>query len=164
MSEDPTSAPGEATRPGKRRIDAIDKHLIALLQKDGRTKYTDLARTVGISEALARLRVQRLRREGIIQIVAVTDPLMLGFSHEAMIGIQARSDVEALVEVLAAMDEVDFLVLVAGEFDILLEVVTGSDEEFLSLIHAIRRAVDPGTMRVLPYLKTRKQEYAWGVR
>ncbi len=146
------------------RIDDIDKQIISLLQVDGRLAYSAIGREAKISEASVRSRVHNLRKQGIIQIVAVTDPLQLGFSHEAMVAISVASEAEAVADALAEIDEVDFIVLVAGSVDIMLEVVAADDEEFLALIQRIRDVVAPGTVRVHPYLKTHKQEYSWGVR
>jgi Lrp/AsnC family transcriptional regulator for asnA, asnC and gidA len=147
------------------RIDDVDKQIISLLQVDGRLAYSAIGRQAKISEASVRSRVHNLRRQGIIQIVAVTDPLQLGFSHEAMVAVTVASDAEAVADRLAAIDEVDFIVLVAGSVDILLEVVAADDAAFLALIQQVRDVVGAaGTVRVHPYLKTRKQEYSWGVR
>ncbi len=146
------------------RIDDVDKQIISLLQVDGRIAYSAIGRQANVSEASVRSRVHNLRRQGIIQIVAVTDPLQLGFSHEAMIAVTVASDAEVVADALAEIEEVDFIVLVAGSVDILLEVVAADDESFLELIQRIRGVVGEGTLRVHPYLKTRKQEYSWGVR
>jgi Lrp/AsnC family transcriptional regulator, regulator for asnA, asnC and gidA len=145
-------------------LDAADKQIIALLQVNGRTSYAELAPQVGLSEASVRKRVHELRRQGVIQIVAVTDPLQLGFSHEGMLAIHSVDDPEALADRLAEIEEVDFLVLVAGRYSILLEIVAADDDEFLALIQRVRRVASPARVDVLPYLLTRKQDYAWGVR
>lgn len=149
---------------GSDRVDELDKQLIALLQVNGRMSYADLSRETGISDAAARTRVQRLLRDGVFQIVAVTDPLQLGFAHEALVAIQVTADPEAVADRLAEIDEVDFVVLVTGSFDILLEIVSPGEEEFLAVMRMIRNVAGEATIRVLPYLKTWKQEYAWGVR
>jgi Lrp/AsnC family transcriptional regulator for asnA, asnC and gidA len=146
------------------RIDEIDKQIIAILQEDGRSPYAQIAQHVGISDAAVRARVSRLRTTGVIQIVAVTDPLQLGFSHEALVGIRTVSRPEPVADALAEIPEIDFIVLVAGAFDMLLEVVADSDEHFLGLIGQIRDVVGGGTVQVLPYLQTHLQQYAWGVR
>jgi Lrp/AsnC family transcriptional regulator for asnA, asnC and gidA len=144
------------------RIDDIDRQIIAVLQVDGRTAYSAIARQVGLSEPAVRSRVHRLRDSGIMQVVAVTDPLQLGFSREAMVAIKVTQDPHVVADALAELDEVDFIVLVTGSFDILLEVVAESDEAFLAMIQRIRATVGEGTVRVHPYLKTVKQDYAWG--
>jgi Lrp/AsnC family transcriptional regulator, regulator for asnA, asnC and gidA len=146
------------------RLDAADKHIIALLQINGRATYTELAAKVGLSEASVRKRVRELRDRQVIQIVAVTDPLQLGFSHEALIAIHTVEDPQALADRLAEIDDVDFVVLVAGRYSILLEVVATDDDEFIALIQRIRQLATPARVDVLPYLLTRKQAYAWGVR
>jgi Lrp/AsnC family transcriptional regulator, regulator for asnA, asnC and gidA len=146
------------------RVDATDKHLISLLQTNGRASYSDLARQVGLSEASVRKRVHELRRREVIQIVAVTDPLQLGFAHEALLAVHALPHPEVLADRLAAIDEVDFVVLVAGRYSILLEAVATDDEEFVALIQRVRQLASPVRVDVLPYLMTRKQEYAWGAR
>jgi Lrp/AsnC family transcriptional regulator, regulator for asnA, asnC and gidA len=146
------------------RIDQVDKEIIAILQVDGRTSYSDIARKVRLSEAAVRARVHRLRDEGVMQIVAVTDPLELGFDREAMVAIKVSGDPTAIADALAEIDEIDFIVLVGGSYDILLEVVAESDEAFLGMIQRIRATVGEAVIRVHPYLKTTKQDYAWGVR
>jgi Lrp/AsnC family transcriptional regulator for asnA, asnC and gidA len=146
------------------RLDAVDKVLVSLLQFNGRATYSELSRQSGVSESSARTRVRRLIEDGVMQIVAVTDPLQLGFSHEAMVALRSCANPEAVAEELAGIDAIDFIVLVAGKFDVLMEVVADSDEQFLSLIQRIRDISSPATVQVLPYLQTRKQEFAWGVR
>ncbi len=146
------------------RLDAVDKVLVSQLQSNGRATYSELSRQAGVSESSARARVRRLIDDGVMQIVAVTDPLQLGFSHEAMVALQSCPNPEAVAEELAAIEAIDFIVLVAGKFDVLMEVIADSDEQFLALIQRIRDISRPATVQVLPYLQTRKQEYAWGVR
>jgi Lrp/AsnC family transcriptional regulator for asnA, asnC and gidA len=151
------------TKTRSSRIDDVDKEIISILQIDGRTSYSDIARRVRLSEAAVRSRVNRLRDEGIMQVVAVTDPLQLGFSREAMVAIRVSGDPAVLADALAEIEEIDFIVLVAGSFDIILEIVSESDEAFLAMIQRIRAMVGESSVRVHPYLATRKQDYAWGV-
>lgn len=149
---------------GQLRLDAADKQIIALLQDNGRATYTELAGKVGLSEASVRKRVQDLRREQVIQIVAVTDPLQLGFSHEGMLAVHSVADPEGLADLLSDIEEVNFVVLVAGRYSILLEAVATDDNAFVNVIQRIRQLAHPARVDVLPYLMTRKQDYAWGVR
>lgn len=145
-------------------LDQADKRIVALLQDNGRTSYTELAPQVGLSEASVRKRVHELRRQRVIQIVAVTDPLQLGFSHEGMLAVHSVDDPEGLAEKLAEIEEVNFVVLVAGRYSVLCEAVATDDEEFLALIQRVRMLASPARVDVMPYLMTRKQDYAWGVR
>jgi Lrp/AsnC family transcriptional regulator for asnA, asnC and gidA len=100
-----------------------------------------------------------------MQIVAVTDPLQVGFNREAMIGIEVDGDMEAVADVLSEMDEISYIILTAGSFDIILEVVCEDDEALLEVINRKIRAI-PGVRRTetFMYLKLRKQSYTWGTR
>lgn len=145
-------------------IDTIDELIIAELQQDGRRPYTQLAKRVGLSEAAIRQRVQRLLDTGVMQIVAVTDPLQLGLHRQAMILIKVEGDIREVAAELATFDEVDYLVLTAGSVDILAEVLVRDDDALLELLNDRIRKVPGvvGTESVI-YLKLTKQTYAWNV-
>ena len=146
-------------------LDAAAKGIIEQLQEDGRRPYATIGRAVGLSEAAVRQRVQRLQEAGVIQIVAVTDPLQVGFRRQAMIGIRADGDLNELAERVAAVAEVDYVVVTAGSFDVLVEVVCEDDEHLLSLLNATIRAL-PGvrSTETFVYLRLHKQLYNWGTR
>ncbi len=95
-------------------LDAPNRAIIEALQRDGRQPYGAIAEAVGLSEAAVRRRVQRLRESGIMQIVAVTDPLQLGFTRQAMVGISVEGDVRRVADKLTSMQEVDYVVMCAG--------------------------------------------------
>jgi Lrp/AsnC family transcriptional regulator, regulator for asnA, asnC and gidA len=144
-------------------IDAVSRSIIEQLQQDGRRPYATIAKAVGLSEAAVRQRVQKLLEQGVMQIVAVTDPLTVGFLRQAMIGITVDGDPEEVAEALAAIDECDYVVVAAGSFDLLVEVVTRDDEHLLELLTKRIRAI-PGVRATesFVYLKLRKQTYSWG--
>jgi Lrp/AsnC family transcriptional regulator for asnA, asnC and gidA len=146
-------------------LDDIDKALIEALQGDGRLPYTKLAAGVGLSEAAVRQRVQRLIEQGVTQIVAVTDPMMLGFHRMAMVGLHIEGDVRNVADVIAAVPEVDYVVIVGGSFDLLAEVVCEDDEHLLRLLNDTIRVI-PGVRaaETFTYLRLYKQTYAWGTR
>jgi Lrp/AsnC family transcriptional regulator for asnA, asnC and gidA len=147
------------------RLDDTAKQIIELLQEDGRQSYAAIAKEVGLSEAAVRQRVQRLLDAEVMQIVAVTDPLQVGFTRQAMIGIRAEGDLIELGDALSALPEVDYVVTTAGSFDILAEVVCEDDDHLLDLLtHQIR--VQPGVTatETFVYLKLNKQHYNWGTR
>jgi Lrp/AsnC family transcriptional regulator for asnA, asnC and gidA len=109
------------SRPGAAfQLDELSKAIIEKLQQDGRRSYAGIGKAVGLSEAAVRQRVQRMVDEGVMQNVAVTDPLQLGFARQAMIGIRCTGDTTKLGEKLATMDSVDYVVLTAGSFDIIV--------------------------------------------
>jgi Lrp/AsnC family transcriptional regulator for asnA, asnC and gidA len=146
-------------------LDDVSKAIIEELQNDGRRSYAAIGKVVGLSEAAVRQRVQRLIDNGVMQVVAVTDPLELGFARQAMIGIKAQGALEPLADELAAMDEVDYVVITAGSFDLLAEVVCESDEALLSVLSdKIRTLEGVVSTETFMYLKLRKQTYSWGVR
>ena len=145
--------------------DAHDKAIIAELQRDGRAPYSAIAETVGLSETAVRNRVKRLTDSGVMQIVAVTDPTQLGFARQATIGIRASGALEPVAEALTALPEVDYVVITAGSFDLMVEVVAESDEDLLRLISNDIRKID-GVLatETFMYLRLHKQTYSWGVR
>ncbi|WP_042430473.1 Lrp/AsnC family transcriptional regulator [Streptacidiphilus anmyonensis] len=146
-------------------LDSVSKAIIEQLQEDGRRAYASIGKAVGLSEAAVRQRVQKLLDQGVMQIVAVTDPRTVGFSRQAMVGITVEGDVEDVADALVAMDEVDYVVVTAGSFDLMAELVCEDDEHLLDLINKRIRAL-PGVRRTesFVYLKLRKQTYTWGTR
>lgn len=146
-------------------LDDVSKSIVEELQQDGRKSYAAIGREVGLSEAAVRQRVQRLIDEGIVQIVAVTDPLQLGFRREAMIGITVDGDMEPVADKLAEMSEVTYCVMTAGSFDVIVEVLCEDDDHLLDVINKRIRAI-PGVRGTesFVYLRLRKQIYAWGTR
>ncbi|WP_322411757.1 Lrp/AsnC family transcriptional regulator [Microbacterium invictum] len=146
-------------------IDEVSKAIIELLQEDGRRSYAEIGKSVGLSEAAVRQRVQKLTESGVMQIVAVTDPLQLGFLRQAMIGITVSGDTRQVAEALAALPAVDYVVLTAGSFDILAEVVCESDDDLLALLNSEIRSIDGvRSTETFVYLKLHKQLYNWGTR
>jgi Lrp/AsnC family transcriptional regulator for asnA, asnC and gidA len=152
--------------PGKAgvNVDDIDRAIIEQLQHDGRLPYTKLGAAVGLSEAAVRQRVQRLVDSGVMQVVAVTDPMSLGLRRMAMIGIRCDGDTTVLAERLGSLAEVDYVVIAAGSFDILVEVVVSDDDGFLDLINQIRRINGVVSTESFVYLRIAKQTYEWGAR
>ncbi|QJU53243.1 Lrp/AsnC family transcriptional regulator [Herbiconiux sp. KACC 21604] len=154
-----------ATRPRSPQLDDTSKAIIEQLQVDGRKSYAEIGKAVGLSEAAVRQRVQRLTDSGVMQIVAVTDPLQLGFYRQAMIGLKVSGDTRVVAEALAAMPAVDYVVLTAGTFDILAEVVCEDDDDLIALLNADIRKIDGvHTTETFVYLKLHKQLYNWGTR
>lgn len=146
-------------------LDDIDKAIIRELQVDGRMAYAHLGPRVGLSQAAVRQRVQRLTRTGVMQVVAVTDPLMLGFELQAMVGIRASGDLQLLAKDLAAVDAVDYVVVTSGRFDVLAEVVCEDHDRLFDLLNREIRTLDGVTSaEVFTYLHLEKQTYSWGTR
>ena len=161
MTAQPDRAPEAPRAP--RGLDSVDRSLVALLQRDGRTSFTTLAKSVGLSEGAVRQRVQRLLRDGTMQIVAVTDPLDVDLARQAMVGIRVNGDLHRIADALSALADVHYVVLCAGSFDLLVEVICRDDEHLLEVINDhIRRIEGIASTETFVYLKLAKQTYAWG--
>lgn len=146
-------------------LDDIDKAIIRALQVDGRMSYAKLGPEVGLSQAAVRQRVQRLTESGVMQVVAVTDPLSVGFTVQAMIGVRADGDLRALSASLAAIAEIDYVVVASGGFDLLLEVVCEDNDHLMVLVNdVIRATAGVRSAEVFTYLDLVKQSYSWGTR
>lgn len=146
-------------------LDKVSKAIIEQLQQDGRRSSAAIAKAVGLSEAAVRQRVQRLLDAGVMQVVAVTDPLTLGFRRQAMIGIKAEGDLRSIADKLSGISEVDYVVICAGSFDLLVECVCEDDDHLLTLLNDAIRAI-PGVRatETFVYLRLAKQTYTWGTR
>jgi Lrp/AsnC family transcriptional regulator for asnA, asnC and gidA len=154
-----------ASRPGD-DVSALDKRIIEHLQADGRRPFTQIALDLGVSEAAVRARTNRLIERGILQVVGVTDPLKLGFHQMAMIGIRCQSDrLVSVAEELAAMPEVDYVVITAGTYDLLVETVCEDNEALLRFLAERLRAIEGvRETETFVYLRLVKQTYQWGAR
>ncbi|GAA4283927.1 Lrp/AsnC family transcriptional regulator [Brevibacterium daeguense] len=147
------------------QLDEKSKAIIEQLQHDGRQSYSAIGQAVGLSEAAVRQRVSRLLDSGVMQIVAVTDPMQLGFARQALIGIRIDGDVVAAAEAIGEFGEVDYLVITAGSFDIIAEVICESDADLFELINdRLRRVPGVSTTETFMYLSLHKQKYNWGTR
>jgi Lrp/AsnC family transcriptional regulator for asnA, asnC and gidA len=155
----------EMKRRGDVALDETSKQIIGQLQQDGRRAYAAIGKEVGLSEAAVRQRVHRLLEQGTMQIVAVADPAELGFARQAMVGINADGDLRPIADHLADMDEVSYVVVTAGSFDVLAEVIAESDDQLLDLLSRRIRSI-PGvrSTETFVYLQIRKETYSWGVR
>ncbi|HEY3523657.1 MAG TPA: Lrp/AsnC family transcriptional regulator [Candidatus Limnocylindrales bacterium] len=171
MQPRPEPAPSrQRPRPlGGRVVDDVselDKRIIEHLQADGRRPFTQIANELGVSEAAVRARTNRLVERGVLQIVGVTDPLRLGFGQMAMIGV--RCEASKLMEVADAVSgfpEVDYVVVTAGSYDILIETVCEDNEALLRFLTEKLRAIDGvRETETFVYLRMIKQTYQWGTR
>lgn len=152
---------GTKTQPA---LDDISKRIIELLQEDGRISYAAIAKAVGLSEAAARARVQKLLDSEVMQVVAVTDPTQVGFTRQAMIGVRTEGDPLQVGDRLAQVPEVDYVVTTAGSFDLLVEVVCEDDPHLLDVIRQVREIEGVVSTETFVYLKLNKQHYNWGTR
>ncbi|MCB0874871.1 MAG: Lrp/AsnC family transcriptional regulator [Solirubrobacterales bacterium] len=159
------------TQAGKNRsnlkpydFDEIDRQLVAMLQEDGRRTYAEMAKAVGLSEPAARQRVNRMREAGALQIVAVTDPLRMGFRRMGMIGIRTQGDLEKIADQLGELGAVEYIIFATGTYDLLVEVVSKDEEELVEILRTIREIPGVTSTETFVYLRIHKQTFAWGAR
>jgi len=147
-------------------VTELDKRIIEHLQQDGRRPFTQIAADLGVSEAAVRARTNRLVERGIVQIVGVTDPLKLGFQQMAMIGVRCERDTLVQVaERVAAFPEVDYVVITAGTYDLLIEIACEDNAALLDFLAERLRTIDGvRDTETFVYLRMVKQTYQWGTR
>ena len=152
-------------RDARGALDPVSKQIIEQLQQDGRRSYAAIARSVGLSEAATRQRVQRLIDERIVQIAAVTDPHAIGFHRMALIGVKVEGEIRGVAEKLSGLQEAEYVVICGGQFDILVELVCEDDEHLLrTLDDSIRTVPGVASTETFVYLKVAKETYEWGTR
>jgi Lrp/AsnC family transcriptional regulator for asnA, asnC and gidA len=145
-------------------MDNIDLELIAILQKDGRTPFTEIAKQINISEGTVRNRLSRLQEQGILQVIGMVDPYNLGFDAPAMIGVSVDPpELEKAAEIIAKFEEVSYLIMVSGEFDLIVEVMCQDRESLAKFLNQKLRQV-PGITRTQTYLILRTFKMAYGAR
>ncbi len=146
------------------KLDETDKAIIGHLQDDGRTPFSALGPAVGLSPAAVRQRVLHLIDAGLMQIVAVTDPKAVGFTVQALAGVTVHGDIDTTSSALAKIEEVDYVAIVTGRFDIMVEVVVEDTDRLLDVMNKIRRIDGVNALEVFNFLRLEKQTYNWGTR
>jgi Lrp/AsnC family transcriptional regulator for asnA, asnC and gidA len=145
-------------------LDTTDKAIIRALQKDGRTSYADLATHVGLSAPAARQRVQRLKEDGVLQVVAVTDPLALGLPVMALVGVAVDGNVREVADHVGEIDEVIYVVVTSGAFDLFVEVVCRDMDELFAVVNdRIKSIVGVRTTESFVYFDIHTHRFTWGV-
>ncbi len=167
--EAPTRPPSQASRPRRGPVsrapglDHVDRGIIEALQRNGRESFRRIAATLDVSEATVRARYGRLCDQGILQVTGVTNPLGLGFESSAMVGIRTAGAPELVADELVRWDEADYVVVTAGRFDLLVEVVCPDRRGLLDVMNRIRSLPGVVSTESFLYLELCKQLYDWGV-
>jgi Lrp/AsnC family transcriptional regulator, regulator for asnA, asnC and gidA len=150
--------------PRTARVDTVDRRIVAALQRDGRRPFTSIGRELGLSEAAVRQRVARLQAAGIMQVVAVADPMTLGYQAMAMVAISVDGRARKQVaEAVGRLPEVSYLVLTAGSFDMLAEVVCEDNDHLLRLLEDLAGIEGVRETETFMYLRLLKEAYTWSV-
>jgi Lrp/AsnC family transcriptional regulator for asnA, asnC and gidA len=142
-------------------VDPTSRQIIAMLQRDGRCPNTVIARSVGISEASVRSRIQALTSAGILQIVGLTDPGNMGFGVMAMIGVQASNDLNRIAELVSTWPETTYVVISAGSYDLLIELVCTDNNDLLRIVERLRAVDGVRSTESFIYISRHKLNYAW---
>jgi Lrp/AsnC family transcriptional regulator for asnA, asnC and gidA len=146
-----------------RTVDDLDRRIIEELQANGRESFRRIAVRLGVSEATVRARYARLTSQGILQVVGVTNPLGLGFD-QALVGVKTSGPPEAVADEISRWPEADYVVIVAGQFDIVVEVVAATRRDLLDLTNRMRALDGVVSTETFFYLEMWKQLYDWGTR
>lgn len=143
-------------------LDAVDRTIIRALQRDGRASYAELAPLVGLSAPAVRQRVQRLTDSGVVQIVAVTDPLALGLPVMSLVGISVDGDIRAVADAISELREVIYVVLTSGSFDLFVEVVCRDMDELFAVVNDHLKAI-PGVRETesFVYFDIHTHRFTW---
>jgi Lrp/AsnC family transcriptional regulator, regulator for asnA, asnC and gidA len=144
-----------------RTVDALDRRIIEALQANGRESFRRIAARLGVSEATVRTRYGRLTGEGILQVVAVTNPLGLGF-EQALVGVKTSGPPDEIADEIARWPEADYVVVTAGQFDVVVEVVASTRRELLDITNRMRALGGVVSTETFFYLEMWKQLYDWG--
>jgi Lrp/AsnC family transcriptional regulator for asnA, asnC and gidA len=153
---------GPVTKP--RSLDAVDRAIIEALQANGRESFRRIAERVGVAEATVRARYARLVADDILQVTGVTNPLGLGFEAQALVGVKTSGAPERVADELAGWAEASYVVIAAGRFDVLVELVCEDRRHLLDLTNRMRALDGVVSTETFPYLALAKQVYAWGAR
>ncbi|HYX85065.1 MAG TPA: Lrp/AsnC family transcriptional regulator [Gaiellales bacterium] len=145
-------------------MDAVNRRIIEMLQVAGRSPFTVMARELGISETAVRARVNALMDAGVLDVVAVTNPLKLGFDVMALVGVQVQSDLDRIAGEVSAWRETSYVVLTSGSYDLLVEVVCEHNRHLLELVQRMREIEGVKSTETFMYLDMVKMTYAWGTR
>ena len=145
------------------RVDDLDRKIIEALQDNGRESFRRIAARLGVSEGTVRARYARLTSEGILQVVAITNPLGLGFD-QALVGLKTSGAPDAVADEISRWPEADYVVVTAGQFDLVVEVVAADRRELLDLTNRMRALDDVMSTEIFFYLEMWKQLYDWGTR
>jgi Lrp/AsnC family transcriptional regulator, regulator for asnA, asnC and gidA len=159
---DATTSRGPVSRP--RSLDATDRGIIEALQANGRESFRAIAGRIGVAEATVRSRYSRLVADGILQVTGVTNPLGLGFEAQALVGINTAGAPDPIADEISSWPEADYVVITAGRFDVIVELVCEDRRHLLALTNRLRALAGVVTTETFLYLQLCKQIYAWGTR
>jgi len=160
----PDDRPNAGIRISRPPLDEANRRIIEILQREGRCAFSAIGRELGLSETAVRTRVHRLMDAGVLDVVAVTNPLKLGFDVMALVGVQAQAELDRVAREVSAWRETSYVVLTSGSYDLLVEVVCEDNRHLLDLVQRMREIDGVKSTETFMYLDMVKMTYAWGTR
>ncbi|MGD8490417.1 MAG: Lrp/AsnC family transcriptional regulator [Anaerolineae bacterium] len=144
-----------------RKLDAVDRQIIRVLREDGRMPFAQIAKRLGVSAGMVRQRYLQMVEDNVLHVVPVTNVTLLGYNMMAMIGVEV--DGNRMVQIaheIAAFEEVIYLVICTGTYDLLVEVVCQDSDHLLRFLTERLRSV-PGvrSTETFTYLQIIKESY-----
>lgn len=116
-------------------LDDLDRRILQALSTNGRAPYSVIARELNSNEATIRKRVERLLRDGVVAITAVSNPYLLGFNTLVMIAIKVDLRMfDEVAEELSLLEELSFVACASGEYDIMVVAAFESDIELYQFL------------------------------
>jgi len=154
----------EGIRVSPPPLDEANRRIIEILQRDGRAGFSAIGRELALSETAVRTRVHRLMDAGVLEVVAVTNPLKVGFDVMALVGVQAQADLDRVAREVSEWRETSYVVITSGSFDMLVEVVCEDNRHLLDIVQRMREIDGVKSTETFMYLDMVKMTYAWGTR
>jgi Lrp/AsnC family transcriptional regulator for asnA, asnC and gidA len=161
VSPPPVPGRGPVSRP--RSLDTVDRGIIEMLQANGRESFRAIAGQLGVAEATVRARYGRLVDDGVVQVIGITNPLGLGFDAQALLGVNTSGASEPVADEISSWVESSYVVIAAGRFDVLAEVLCVDRRHLLELTNRVRAIPGVVSTETFPYLQLAKQVYGWGL-
>ncbi len=144
-------------------MDDLDIKIISMLQDDGRVSNVEIARDVGISEGTVRRRLKRLIQDEFIRVSALRDPGKVGYASEALVGVQADPDkIDQVAEDLARLDEVDWVTITTGAYDVFAWAELQSAEA-LGIFLRTKVGTIPGVRRTETFVNLSVKKRGYGI-
>ena len=163
-AQGPELAPGRGPVRGPRHTDALDQRIIEALQANGRESFRGIAGRLGVSEATVRARYAKLAADDILQVVAVTNPLGLGFDAMALVAVRTSGAPDPVADEIATWPEASYVIVTAGQYDLLVELVCDDRRALLDVTNRMRELDGVASTESFLYLQMVKQLYNWGTR
>lgn len=144
-------------------LDDADRAIIQALKNDARMPYSQIATELGVSPGMIRQRVQRMTENGVLQLVAVTNPLKIGYHTMALIGVKVDGHrLQEIAREISAFEEVIYLTICSAAYNLLVEVTCLDNSHLLTfLTEKLYSVAGVRDTETFIYLDIVKEIYTW---